>query len=489
MERHWIQDCPDLIAAAAAAAGDSGSDADGVTPQQNCCDLLIWLSVANLEDDHHKNEYIHNNTNNDSNDKDATVDSNEEERVARNAATAPPHNHIPCRPGGARRSLDEISGDEAKEKSNVAVPAAQKIISNEELIESKADNLLPPVIYIQRAAPTDHDDSSCQPLCRPSGGRDKAYHPLPHGDCGDGIENPYRLGENAILDKYWAQRKRLFSRFDDGIKLDREGWFSVTPEAIANHIAHRMVSSCGSSTFTITSATAGATDTKNIDGSMAGLVLLDAFAGVGGNAIAFANRSEVSLVICVDTSSERLRLAANNCQIYKVPTAKVVFIHGDACKVLASYKNGARVETSVPKDDETLIASTIAVSDQDCGYVFGGYERLPKRLDAIFLSPPWGGVEYGLIGPRHFNLSCIHLDSNNNKVDGVDLLRKAVAALPADQQNIGYFLPRNVNGMTFAQNCHECGIRGCVEMEQNILNYKLKTVTAYIDSGGSCTLA
>jgi hypothetical protein len=33
--------------------------------------------------------------------------------------------------------------------------------------------------------------------------------------------------------KYWMQRYTLFARFDDGVLLDVEGWFSVTPEAIA----------------------------------------------------------------------------------------------------------------------------------------------------------------------------------------------------------------------------------------------------------------
>jgi trimethylguanosine synthase len=45
--------------------------------------------------------------------------------------------------------------------------------------------------------------------------------------------------------------------------MDREGWFSVTPERVAQHIANRMV-------------------------SRKGIVILDAFTGVGGNAIQFA---------------------------------------------------------------------------------------------------------------------------------------------------------------------------------------------------------
>ena len=51
--------------------------------------------------------------------------------------------------------------------------------------------------------------------------------------------NPYP--KDVVADKYWAQRRRLFSRFDEGIELDRDGWFSVTPEAIAYHIAKRVV--------------------------------------------------------------------------------------------------------------------------------------------------------------------------------------------------------------------------------------------------------
>jgi trimethylguanosine synthase len=49
--------------------------------------------------------------------------------------------------------------------------------------------------------------------------------------------NPFDSEE--VADKYWAQRRRLFTKFDDGIQLDKESWYSVTPEVIANHIAKR----------------------------------------------------------------------------------------------------------------------------------------------------------------------------------------------------------------------------------------------------------
>lgn len=39
--------------------------------------------------------------------------------------------------------------------------------------------------------------------------------------------------------KYWQQRYSLFSRFEEGILMDEEGWYSVTPEVIAAHHASK----------------------------------------------------------------------------------------------------------------------------------------------------------------------------------------------------------------------------------------------------------
>lgn len=70
-----------------------------------------------------------------------------------------------------------------------------------------------------------------------------------------------RAGVTPIVEKYWLQRYDLFTRYDEGIKLDEEGWYSVTPEEVAiRHAQH-----CRSSD-----------------------VVIDCFTGVGGNAIQFA---------------------------------------------------------------------------------------------------------------------------------------------------------------------------------------------------------
>ena len=148
------------------------------------------------------------------------------------------------------------------------------------------------------------------------------FRPIPNGDCGDGIVNPHP--KDQVADKYWAQRKRLFTRFDDGVQLDKEGWYSVTPEAIANHIANRVISSCNDN----------------------GLVILDAFCGCGGNALAFARRPEVSLVVCVDTDLGRLQMAAKNASIYNIEEKKLLFIHDNAIQILSKYSHGTLIATT-----------------------------------------------------------------------------------------------------------------------------------------------
>jgi hypothetical protein len=53
-----------------------------------------------------------------------------------------------------------------------------------------------------------------------------------------GITKVCAVGLN--LCRYWHQRYRLFSRYDDGIWMDGEAWYSVTPEGIARHVARFM---------------------------------------------------------------------------------------------------------------------------------------------------------------------------------------------------------------------------------------------------------
>ncbi|KAA8587582.1 hypothetical protein FQN60_016444 [Etheostoma spectabile] len=187
---------------------------------------------------------------------------------------------------------------------------------------------------------------------------------------------PPEMAAEPELAKYWAQRYRLFSRFDEGIRLDREGWFSVTPERIAEHIALRVEHSFPDSQLVI-----------------------DAFCGVGGNAIQFALTGK--RVLAIDIDPVRLNLARHNATVYSVAD-RIDFLQGD-------------------------------------------FLQLAPRLrgNVVFLSPPWGGPDY--LTAEIFRLAKLISD------------------------NIVYFLPRNAD-------------MDQVEVEQNLLNNKLKTVTAYFGS-------
>ncbi|KAM7514338.1 hypothetical protein LguiA_003921 [Lonicera macranthoides] len=101
------------------------------------------------------------------------------------------------------------------------------------------------------------------------------------------------------IDKYWCQRYLLFSKFDDGIKMDEEGWFSVTPEPIAKHHASRCCSG----------------------------IIIDCFTGVGGNAIQFAQKSKH--VIAIDIDPKKIDYAQHNAAIYGVDD-RIEFIRGDS---------------------------------------------------------------------------------------------------------------------------------------------------------------
>lgn len=64
-----------------------------------------------------------------------------------------------------------------------------------------------------------------------------------HASKRNGYEN-LEKPKDPSLAKYWSKRYYLFSKFDRGIKIDDESWYSVTPEPMAKHIASRVESQC-----------------------------------------------------------------------------------------------------------------------------------------------------------------------------------------------------------------------------------------------------
>ena len=84
--------------------------------------------------------------------------------------------------------------------------------------------------------------------------------------------------------------------------------------------------------------------------------------------------------------------------------------------------------------------------------------------DVIFLSPPWGGPEY--LGSEVYDLQSMI------QMDGIKIFDEALKIT----ENIAYYVPKNTN---VDQLISLAGPGGNVEIEQNILNTKVKTVTAY----------
>ena len=190
--------------------------------------------------------------------------------------------------------------------------------------------------------------------------------------------------------KYKAQRRRLFHRFDEGIQMDEESWYSVTPEKIAAHIASRF---------------------HGQD------VILDVFSGSGGNSIQFALKG--AEVISIERDAKKIALAKNNARIYNVEH-RIEFIHGDVYKVLPKMKTTS------------------------------------SKINAVFLSPPWGGPAY----------------VNAEKYD-VAVFKEVVLLAKAISDKVCILVPRNAKSEDVERVFGKC------EYEINFLSKKAKTVSIY----------
>jgi trimethylguanosine synthase len=207
------------------------------------------------------------------------------------------------------------------------------------------------------------------------------------------IPNPYP--SSICHDKYWCQRRRLFSRFDMGVQLDSEGWFSVTPEIIADHVADCVGELANSSAFR----------------EQHGIVVLDAFCGCGGNAIAFGKlpSDKISLVVCVDIDRSKLQKAAYNALLYDIPNHKLIFIECNTMFVLGHcYENGELVLDKMGANSEHVPNMPSPVETEVyAGYKIGGLDLLPPRIDAVFMDPPWYVSRASLVFTRTY-LSVSH---------------------------------------------------------------------------------
>jgi hypothetical protein len=172
----------------------------------------------------------------------------------------------------------------------------------------------------------------------------------------DDVEGGGEEGALALprkLRKYWHRRHQLWSRYDAGIMMDAESWYSVTPEAAATHGAavamafldgEAPAQACSSSAVggsvpdplqpqpsnggaATTLGAPSALTQRNVGNGAcqparghtnAQYVVADVFAGAGGNAIAFARHPACRHVLAIERDADRCRLLAGNARVYGV---------------------------------------------------------------------------------------------------------------------------------------------------------------------------
>lgn len=177
---------------------------------------------------------------------------------------------------------------------------------------------------------------------------------------------------------YWTKRFFLFSRFNHGIQMDEESWYSVTPEPIAIHIAERVRCS----------------------------LVVDACAGAGGNSIQFAFTCEH--VIAVDIDPAKVQLAKNNASVYCVDD-RIDFVLQSIIDFLSELKPGSVdvVFLSPPwggpgykETNEFSLLRDVLLTDKNGRNSFNGVDLFRLARSAAKM-----GVAYFL--PRNCDLSTI----------------------------------------------------------------------------------
>lgn len=186
--------------------------------------------------------------------------------------------------------------------------------------------------------------------------------------------------------RYWRQRHDLFHLYDHGICLTDAAWFGVTAEPIARQIAAELARKGSTGAAAHSSAAPAAS------------VIIDLFAGAGGNTIAFALQNHWTHVIGIELDAATLACAQHNAALYGVAD-RIVWVHGDCRDFL-------RRLTWFPK---TLAPELLRLccqeqqqdkEEDDDEEFAASSEGARARLAALardvqlFASPPWGGPMY-----------------------------------------------------------------------------------------------
>ncbi|SNX82301.1 related to TGS1 - trimethyl guanosine synthase [Melanopsichium pennsylvanicum] len=260
------------------------------------------------------------------------------------------------------------------------------------------------------------------------------------------LVHPSQFPPNLV--KYWRHRFSLFSLYSQGCLLDQQSWYSVTPECVAYRIAKRCAT----------------------DG-----VVVDLFAGAGGNAIQFA--MTCARVIAIEKDELKMRLAKWNAKVYGVDD-RILFICGDSIQFLnkliqwrsRSNENKSNKNENANPEQAELVKQNDDDDDDDDDDdqkeanddVWNGITSADlENVQVVFLSPPWGGVDYAqpLLSTINTATTADQINSSTNyynpqssslyhlssiqPIHGNKLFKIVHSAF--NTPNIAYYLPRNTN--------------------------------------------
>ena len=191
------------------------------------------------------------------------------------------------------------------------------------------------------------------------------------------------------IQKYWKNRHKIFSFYNDGVYMTDDAWFGVTPEPIARRIAMDLPHPDAVTTglFAIADEDADA-DEKTAAWDRLRPTVIDLFAGAGGNTIQFALSGRWQRVIGIERDRATLACAQNNAHVAGVPEGVIVWIHGDCFDILQRLRAGEHV--ALFEDDGTGNYVIRDDAERSPEYTY----RLDSRETVVFASPPWGGVSY-----------------------------------------------------------------------------------------------
>lgn len=145
--------------------------------------------------------------------------------------------------------------------------------------------------------------------------------------------------------------------------MTEDGWFGVTPEPIAKYETSICPRPCSSILTSISKIAAHLAESAPKDKT----IIIDAFAGVGGNSIAFARSERWEQVFAIEKDTKAMKCAKHNAKVYGVDK-KIVWVTGDCFDVISRRFSG-------------------------------------KTNVIIFASPPWGGKSCPI---SHFLNGCSH---------------------------------------------------------------------------------